>query len=223
MTRNRLAMASLALVISMLALAAMVASRLPADMQLPTHWNLEGEADGFSGKWPALLMPAAITAAMSLLMYFLPSLEPRGQGLKRSQGLYLSAWAGLLLMGVAIELVTIAAALGWSVPADRVIMGTVGVILVLIGNQLGKSRSMYLVGIRTPWTLASEEVWIKTHRLGGKLMVGAGALMIIASILPVPPELRGIVIGASIAIAVLVPVVYSYVLWRRETKGQASE
>ena len=124
---------------------------------------------------------------------------------------------------MAIELVTIAAALNWNIPADRLIMGTVGVMLALIGNQLGKSRSMYLVGIRTPWTLASEEVWIKTHRLGGKLMVGAGLLIIVGAILPLAPLLRAFLIGASVVAAVIVPLVYSYVLWRQEKKDQASE
>jgi len=167
-----------------------------------------------------LLLPAGMTAALSLLMYFLPSLEPRGEGLKRSQGLYSAAWAGLLLMGVAIELVTIAAALDWSLPVDQVIMGTVGAMLVLIGNQLGKSRSMYLVGIRTPWTLSSEEVWVKTHRLGGKLMVASGLVIIIVALLPVSPLARGTIIGVSVGAAVIVPVIYSYLLWRQEKKDQ---
>lgn len=223
MTRRGLAIASLLMVIAMLVLAFAIGSGLPADMQLPTHWNLEGEADGFSGKWEALLMPAGMTAAVSLLLYFLPALEPRREGLKRSQGLYLWAWAGLLLIGAAIELVTISAALGWGMPADRVIMGAVGIMLALIGNQLGKSRSMYMVGIRTPWTLASEEVWIKTHRLGGKLMVAAGLVMVAAAFLPIPPELRGLVIGVSVGIAVAVPVIYSYFLWRQAKKAQPSE
>jgi uncharacterized membrane protein len=223
MTRNRLAFASLVLVTAMLALAFLVGSGLPPETQLPTHWNLEGEADGFSGKWTALLMPAGITAALSLLMYFLPFLESRREGLKRSQGLYSAAWAGLLLMGMAIEFVTIAAAMSWTLPSDQVILGAVGTMLVLIGNQLGKSRSMYLVGIRTPWTLASEDVWIKTHRLGGKLMVASGLLMIIAALLPVPPLVRGIMFGVSLGAAVIVPVVYSYLLWLREQKDQAAE
>lgn len=192
-------------------------------MQLPTHWNLQREADRFSGKWEALLMPPGITAALSLLLFFLPSLEPRGEGLKRSQSPYLAAWAGLLLMGAAIELVTLSAALGWNLPGDQVILAAVGVMLVLTGNHLGKSRSMYLVGIRTPWTLASEEVWIKTHRLGGKLMVAAGLLMIVAVTLRVQPSLRAIIVGASVGAAVIVPVIYSFFLWRQEKKGQAEQ
>jgi len=207
----------------MLALALTIGSRLPAEMQLPIHWNLQGEADGFSGKWGALLMPAGITAALSLLLFFLPSLEPRGEGLKRSQGLYLAAWASLLLMGAAIELVTLSAALDWNVPGGQVILAAAGIMLVLIGNQLGKSRSMYLVGIRTPWTLASEEVWIKTHRLGGKLMVASGLLIIVLAALPVQPFFRAIVAGVSVGAAVIVPVVHSYFLWRHGKKHQAND
>ena len=60
-------------------------------------------------------------------------------------------------------------------------------MLVPIGNQLGKSRSMYLIGLRTPWTLASEEVWIKTHRLAGKLMIAGGLIAIAAAALALPP------------------------------------
>lgn len=160
---------------------------------------------------------------MSLLFWFLPAIEPRKQGLDRSQGLYLWGWVSLLLMSVAIELVVVAAALGWALPADRLVLGVAGAMLVLIGNQLGKSRSMYLVGIRTPWTLASEAVWVRTHRLGGKLMVGAGLVTVAAVLLPLSAPLLPIVLLSAIGIAVLVPVVYSFLLWRREQAVQTSE
>src|SRR5688500_13298164 len=91
-------------------------------------------------------------------------------------------------------------------------------MLVMIGNQLGKSRSMYLVGIRTPWTLASEEVWIRTHRLGGKLMVAGGLFMVVAALLPIPTEALAGTILAVILVAALVPILYSWLLWRRETR-----
>ena len=103
-----------------------------------------------------------------------------------------------------------------------VMLVSVGLMFVLIGNQLGKSRSMYLVGIRTPWTLASEEVWIKTHRLGGKLMVLGGLLLALFAFLPLPSGLFATLFGGIVAIVVIVPIVYSYLLWRRE-KAQPSE
>ena len=222
MTRRALAIASMIVVAAMLAMAVVIGTDLPSDAVLPTHWDIAGDADDSSGKWQALLMPAGVAAGASLLFYFLPALEPRRQGLERSQGLYLTSWAGLLLVAVTIQLVTVSAALGWDIAAGRIIMGAVGVMLALIGNQLGKSRSMYMVGIRTPWTLASEEVWIKTHRLGGKLLVAAGLLICMMSLVPASLEVRGLVIGVSIGIAVIVPVAYSYLEWRREKRSQAS-
>lgn len=222
MTRRGLTIASLLLVMAMLGVALSVGGGLPDDARLPIHWNVRGEADGFGDKWTALLTPVGIAALLSLLFYFLPSLEPRRKGLERSQRLYLWGWAALLLMSGAIELVVVSEALGWALPANHIIIAATGMMLLLIGNQLGKSRSMYMVGIRTPWTLASEEVWIKTHRLGGKLMVIGGGLMVVASLLPLPSSMLAAVAGASLAITVGVPVVYSYFRWRKEKTAQPS-
>jgi uncharacterized membrane protein len=94
---------------------------------------------------------------------------------------------------------------------------------MLIGNQLGKSRSMYLIGLRTPWTLASEEVWIKTHRLCGKLMVAGGLAMVATALLPVPSGLLATVCAAVILVSAGVPILYSFLAWRRERSAdQAS-
>lgn len=222
MTRKGLAMLSLVLVVAMLAISLAVGSRLPADLRLPAHWNLAGEVDSWAPKWRALLLPPGITAAVSLLFWFLPALEPRSKGLERSQGLYLWGWAALLLVGVAIEFVLVGVALHWPVPANQIVLGAVGLMLILIGNQLGKSRSMYLIGLRTPWTLASEEVWIKTHRLAGKLMVGGGLLMFAGSLLPMPSGIYATLFASVLGVAAGVPVVYSYLLWRRERRAQPS-
>ena len=219
MTRNSVAIASALMVGTMIAVALGVGAIIPGDLRLPTQWGVNGEADAFSGKWPALLMPAGIVAAVSLLFYFLPALEPRREGLERSQGLYLWGWAALLMMGGTIQLAVVSVALGWGIPANQLIVGAVGIMLVIIGNQLGKSRSMYLVGIRTPWTLASEEVWIKTHRLGGKLTVAGGVVLAMAALLPLPSGLLATILLAVVAVAAGVPALYSFLLWRREKRS----
>lgn len=222
MTRKGLGIASIVVLLALLGSALLVGSGLGEDVRLPVHWSLDGTPDRYAGRWEALLMPVAIAAGVSLLFYFLPRLEPRRKGLERSRGLYLWAWAGLLLVSLAIQFVNIAVAYGWGIAPHRVIAGAVGLLLILIGNQLGKSRSMYMVGIRTPWTLASEEVWMKTHRLGGKLMLLAGLVIAIGALLPLSSRILAILTGASIAVAALVPVIYSYLLWRRESgAGQA--
>jgi uncharacterized membrane protein len=222
-SRISLALASALVVVTMLGVAYAVGSSVPGDLPLPTHWGIDGEPDAFSDKWTALLLPAFITAGLSLLFYFLPVLEPRRQGLERSQGLYLWGWASLLLMGSVLQFAVVSLALRWGLHANHLVVGGVGLMLVMIGNQLGKSRSMYMVGIRTPWTLASEEVWIKTHRLGGKLMVLAGLLMAAAALLPIPSGPLMAVAGTAIAVSAGVPIVYSFLLWRRERRAQPSE
>jgi uncharacterized membrane protein len=214
MTRKILTIASLLVVLALVGTGVMVASSLPADATLPVHWGLDGEADRFADKWTALLLPSAITAVVSTLFFFLPSVEPRQQGLERSRGLYFWGWSAMLLMAVAIQFALVSEALSWDVSASRVIAGSLGVLLILTGNQLGKSRSMYTVGIRTPWTLASEDVWIKTHRLGGKLMVAAGLVSVLASAL-IPIHVLTPIMLSSVAIVAIVPVGYSYLLWRR--------
>jgi uncharacterized membrane protein len=220
MTRMSLAVASAALVVAMLILSIAVGSGLPADLRLPAHWNLAGEVDSWAPKWVALMIPASVTAGVSLLFYYLPALEPRREGLERSRGLYLWGWTSLLLVCSALELVLVGLALHWPVPANQVVLGSVGVMLILIGNQLGKSRSMYLIGLRTPWTLASEDVWIKTHRLGGKLMVGGGLIMVATALLPLPSGIFATVLAVVVGVAAGVPVIYSYLLWRRERRAQ---
>jgi uncharacterized membrane protein len=221
MSRKSMAWASLGVVLALAAVAVVVGSSLPAELRLPTHWGVSGTPDRFSGKWAALLMPAGIAGGASLLLSCLPALEPRLQNLERSAGLYYWSWAALLLMCAVIELVVVSVALRWGLRVEHLMVGAVGAMFVLIGNQLGKSRSMYLVGIRTPWTLASEEVWIRTHRLGGKLMVLGGLLMIVAAFLPLPSGLLAAVCGTAVAVMVGVPCVYSYLIWRRE-KAQPS-
>ena len=222
MNRNHLGLVSAVLVAAMALTAALAGTSLPADLRLPVHWDLSGTPDSYAGKWQALLMPAAMTALVSLLFWFLPALEPRGRNLLRSQGLYLWGWAAVLLLGVAIQIVVLSTALDWGLPANHLIVGACGLIFIIIGNQLGKSRSMYLIGLRTPWTLASEEVWVKTHRLAGKLMVLGGVVTIVAALLPLPSGLLATILLATIAVAAVIPIVYSFLLWRREPRGAAA-
>ena len=219
MTRKSVGLAALLVVATLAATAVIGGMAMPDGIRLPTHWGINGEPDAFADKWVALLIPVALTAGVSLLFYFLPSLEPRREGLARSQGLYLWGWVAILMIGAAIQLALLSTGLGWGIPVNHLIVGAIGVMLVLIGNQLGKSRSMYLIGLRTPWTLASEEVWIKTHRLCGKLMVLGGIAMMIAALLPLPSGVLATVGLAVIVVAAGVPILYSFIAWRHERRA----
>jgi uncharacterized membrane protein len=218
MNRHTLGLISAILVVAMGGIALAAGLRLPLDLALPVHWDLSGEPDSFAGKWVGLLMPAAITAGVSLLFWALPLIEPRSRNLSRSQGLYLWGWAALLVMSIAVEIVVLSVAFHWNIPTSRMFVGALGIIFVMIGNQLGKSRSMFLIGLRTPWTLASEEVWVRTHSHPGKLMVLGGLVAILAALLPLPSGLLVTIVIATIAAAAIIPIVYSFLLWRREPK-----
>jgi uncharacterized membrane protein len=82
---------------------------------------------------------------------------------------------------------------------------------VIIGNYLGRVRKNFFIGIRTPWTLASDEVWNRTHRIGGRLFILSGVIIWIGAILRLPLTWT---VGVAVGL-VLIPVVYSYFLYRK--------
>jgi uncharacterized membrane protein len=100
----------------------------------------------------------------------------------------------------------------------RVLMSGLFLCFALIGNVLGKVRRNFWIGVRTPWTLASERVWIATHRLAARLMVGAGLLLSVIVWLGAPIALCFWLLMASL----LVPAIHSLLLYKRlEREGQA--
>ena len=101
--------------------------------------------------------------------------------------------------------------MGKPVDMNRGVEAGVGLLLIVLGNFMGKITRNFFVGIRTPWTLASDEVWLRTHRLGGKLFVLAGAVFFVCGIL----GLGAMAPFAATAVAALVSIAYSYVIYRK--------
>lgn len=219
MTRMRLILLSVVLVALMLCGALWTLADAPHHDALPIHWNAAGQANGFASPKVALLMMPGVAAVVSLVLALIRHLEPQQESLDKSAGLYAAAWAGVLIVLAAAHLMVMGAAWGWALTGPRLIVGAVGLLFVLLGNQLGKSRPMYMVGIRTPWTLANQDVWIATHRLGGKLMVAAGLLCLIVAGVGLSPKLTVHIMMAAIIGSALIPAVYSYFAWRKITKS----
>lgn len=213
MRRADLIAASVVVVAAMLGAALAVGLTTPPGMRLPVHWGVTGAADGFAGKWAALLWPPALTTGLVAGLVLLPTIEPR---VRQSAGLYRALWAGMLLVVAAADLAVVAAARAGA-PRGLPFVA-VGVMLLLVGNQLGKSRPMRFVGIRTPWTRASVDTWIATHRLGGRLMIAAGLACLTFAAAGAPATFAAYVVAGVVAAAV-VPVAYSYVDWSRRTRG----
>ena len=188
--------------------------------RVPTHWNLQGEVDGWSGRtWGAWMIPLMI-ALLWALMRWLPSIDPRGSNYVKFGGAFEGIMVSVMLFMLAVHAIVLRSALGSPVPVDRVMPFGIGVLLVVIGNLLPRARSNWFVGIRTPWTLSSDRVWEKTHRFGGRLFVVGGILIAAAGV--VGATWTRWVLVTVIAACSLGAVVYSYVEWRKEKRGSAA-
>jgi uncharacterized membrane protein len=201
---------------AMWAFALGIYARLP--QRIPSHWNLQGEVDGWMDKpWGPFMQPAIATLMLGLL-WLLPRIDPRRANVERfAEDRRLLINLIILFMAV-VQAATFAHALGWPVQVDRVILASIGLLFVGLGNYLPRIRSNWFMGIRTPWTMDNERVWRATHRVGGRTFVAAGLVMALAALLPEP--LREWTAGAAIAVAVAVPLVYSYVAYRRDLAGR---
>jgi uncharacterized membrane protein len=202
----------IAVAAAMWAFAAAVYTRLP--QRIPSHWNLQGEVDGWMDKpWGAFAQPLIATLMLGLL-WLLPRIDPRRANVERfaeDRRLLINL---MILFFAVMQGTTFAHALGWPVEVDRVIVAAIGLLFVGLGNYLPRIRSNWFMGIRTPWTMDNERVWRATHRVGGRAFVAAGLVMAASALLPA--GVRPWTAGVALAAAVAVPLVYSYVAYRRD-------
>jgi len=202
-----------AVILVLFAISAYVWTRIPASESVCTHWNAAGECDDYGGRFVGILLLPIITMGMAGLLALIPRIEPRAANLSQSGRAYAAVWGAMLLFFVALHIITMLEVLGHGAGIGTTMPILVGLLFVLIGGSLGHIRSNYFFGIRTPWTLSSELSWDKTHRLGGKLFVILG-LILMVSPLVVTGEvwIYGLMGGTLVSVVVL--AAYSYVIWR---------
>jgi uncharacterized membrane protein len=179
-----------------------------------THWNLKGEPDGYSSRLVAAILVPLFLVALPLIFRVLPKIDPKGENYaKFSAAYWLIANTVVLFLG-ALHVIVLVNAMGTPVDVDLAVGLGVGILLMVMGNYLGKVQPNWFMGVRTPWTLASGTVWRKTNRTAGWLFVTAGLLIAVASFIPSVPTVA--VMAIAIGIAAIIPVVQSYVLWKKE-------
>ncbi len=199
-------------VIAALVFSAVVYDRLPE--RIATHFNVQGEADGWSSRlFGAFGMPVCAAIAVGLCN-ILPSVLPRRENLLRFEDTYWFMANLIVAFLCAMNVMVLGYALGWPVSAPTFVLLGLGAMFTILGNVLPRTRSNWFMGIRTPWTLDSETVWRATHRLAGRTFVAGGLVTMAAAFLPA--RLQPVVAVAALVVAGFVPVVYSYLVWRRE-------
>lgn len=206
-------LATAAALVVMAALTAAAWGGLPE--RVAVHWNAAGEADGWARRPVAVAMTPLILLGVSVLLAVVPLLDPRRANLERSAKAYLAAWIGLAVLLTGTHAVVLFAAGSGDLPVTRAILVLTGGLLMVVGNYLGKTRSNWFAGIRTPWTLSSERSWARTHRLGGRLFVLLGAASIASGLL-LPTEVAMWVQLAGLAAVAVTVTVYSYLTWRAD-------
>ena len=191
---------------------AYVWNQLPSEV--PLHWNIKGEVDRYGDRSELILIPILTSLLIYLIFLAVPYIDPKKQIQKMGKKYDTLKWIITTFMSV-LALFIIYTAKNQSIANPNYILLLCGVLFIIFGNYFKTIKANYFIGIRTPWTLENEAVWKETHKLGGKIWF-AGGLLIILSSLIFDEQTNFIIFMTIIAVMVLVPVVYSYLLFRKQ-------
>ncbi len=192
-----------------------VYSQLPE--QVASHWTLNDEVDGYMSRlWGAFLVPLVAVGLLGLLL-LVPRIDPHKANIASFRDSFNAFVLLLVVFLLYVHVLTMLWNLGYQdFEMSVVLLPAVGLILVFAGVLMARTRRNFFIGIRTPWTLSSDSVWEQTHRLGSRLFVVMGLLVMLASLFG---RAGLLIIVPLILVAVLVPVIYSYILYRQETQA----
>ncbi len=182
--------------------------------RIPIHWNIQGQVDGYGGKFTGLLMIPLMTLALYVMMVVLPRIDPGYVNYASFAGAYHAIRISLTVFLAGLYAVVLLAAFDKPVDVGLIVPLGVGALLIVAGAVMQRLRPNWFVGVRTPWTLSSRLSWDKTHRLAGWLFLLLGPLVALTGVLQSGLYLAATLIFAALGIGGL--VVYSYLVYRRD-------
>ncbi len=183
--------------------------------RMASHWNAQGQVDGYISKfWGLFLMPI-LTLLIFLLLIAIPKIDPLKQNIDKFRKYYDGFVILIVVYMFYVYILTLLWNTGVRFSIIQPLMPAMGILFYYIGILVENAKRNWSIGIRTPWTLSSERVWEKTHKIGGKLFKIAGIIAFI-----------GVFFQKYAAFFILIPVisvtvytiVYSYFEYQRETK-----
>lgn len=202
---------SLALIAAAVLAGILLWNRLPDPM--PAHWNAAGEIDGYMSKFWGIFLTPIIAIVLTGFFMLIPSVDPLKNNIAQFRGAFNGFVVGFVAYLLFVYALILAAALGYQFNMTAMLLPAIGLLFIGIGYMMRQTRRNFFIGIRTPWTLSSETVWDKTHQLGSKLFMLAGGVTVASAFLG---ENGLWLMMAAVLAAAFAPIVYSYILWRRE-------
>lgn len=150
--------------------------------------------------------------------FFLPYLDPKKERYEQFAKVYHIFKSIIIGFLAIIFFATGLFNLGYQIPIGKIVPVLIGALFIIIGNYMGKIKFNWFVGVKTPWTLSSEEVWNKTHRFFGKIFIASGIILAINAW--IPGTVGMIIFFANMAMLVLGGFIYSYIAYRQEQKNK---
>ncbi len=210
---------------SLLALALVtvfgIVRRNDLPVEVATHWNLRGEADGWGSRTFAVYFMPMMGVVLAVVLSVVPRIDPKRANFEQHAAAFWLLVNAVLLFFAAMHLFLIGVNLGWPVSIAQVVGIGVGGLMLVLGNYFARIRQNWFLGIRTPWTLSSERSWRETHRLGGKLFVAGGILLIAATLIAGTMPLWALLAG--VAAPSLFLLGYSYFIWSNDPAAQENK
>jgi uncharacterized membrane protein len=182
---------------------------------VPTHFNADGVANNYSSKTSLICIGISIAVSLYILLTFIPRIDPFKKKIESKYDSFLMFRDIGIAFIVIILVMTYMSAKNGSLRTD--ILGIAfGVMFILLGNYLPRLPRNFFFGIRSPWTLASEIVWVRTHRISGIWFVVAGILLIILNLLKVKLHISLLVVLTPTVL--YCAILYPYFLYRKLEK-----
>lgn len=188
--------------------------------QMATHWNSQGEVDGYMSKlWGLFFMPLLITGLV-IMFLVIPKIDPMKENIEKFRKHYDGFIVILVLFMVAVHLQILLWNIGIRISPNAVLPLGIGLLFYYTGILTENAERNWFIGIRTPWTLSSERVWKRTNRLGGKLFRIAGIAAAFGAFFP---ELAIYFILVPVISVAGFTVAYSYLEYQKELKENERE
>lgn len=180
---------------------------------VPTHFNINGEADDWGPKWIIAIMIPGIGVFTYLMILLLPLIDPKKK-IDSSQKPITAIRIFTSIFMTAIYGFVMASSLGSPINFAGYIIAGVGIMILVVGNYLNSIKPNYFIGIRTPWTLESPEVWKRTHRFTSKVWMVGGLIMVVLAFIPNAMESALTITMITVVLAVI-PFIYSYLIFKK--------